>query len=188
MEALLKDNPFVNPETTVKQIIKETRTFEEKQDPFDDITALCVQFVGSEDVAIYYSKLVIGNKIPDITIAIEKFEIFAAEHNISDMVSMQVNVVFDELLANIINYGFVDEKEHVIDIEIRYNGDKLIIIFSDDGIPFNPFEKTDPNTELSIDERDIGGLGVHIVKKLMDDYSYKRTIGKNVISVTKHKT
>ena len=185
LDALIKDNPFVNPETTVKQIIKEIKDFEGNQESFDDITALCIQFVGSEEVAVYYSKLLIGNQLPNINLAIEKFEEFAAEHGIPDTVSMQVNIVLDELLANIINYGFLDEEEHVIDIEIRFNGEKLIIIFSDDGIPFNPFEKTPPDTELSISEREIGGLGVHIVKKLMDDYSYKRTIGKNVISITK---
>jgi len=144
-----------------------------------------LQYVGSEHTAVYYAKVAIVNKVSDIYIALERFEEFAKEHQLSTKITMQIDVVFDELLANIINYGYTDKKEHVIDIEIRYNGEKVIIIFSDDGMSFNPFERTAPDTELSLDEREMGGLGIHIVKKKMDDYSYKRTVGKNIISITK---
>jgi anti-sigma regulatory factor (Ser/Thr protein kinase) len=89
-------------------------------------------------------------------------------------------------LNNIISYGYDDEEIHEIDIEIELRSERLIIILSDDGIPFNPFKKDPPDTMLSVEERMIGGLGIHLVKKLMDEYEYKRQTNKNIITLIKH--
>ncbi len=95
------------------------------------------------------------------------------------------NIAFDELLNNIISYGYDDEEIHEIDIEIDLKGERLIITITDDGIPFNPFRKDPPDTMLSVEERVIGGLGIHIVKSLMDEYEYKRNVDKNIITLVK---
>ena len=63
----------------------------------------------------------------------------------------------------------------------------MIIIISDDAIPFNPFRDDPPDTtKLSIEDRSIGGLGIHIVKNLMDEYEYKRNVNNNIITLIKH--
>ena len=93
--------------------------------------------------------------------------------------------MFDELINNIISYAYSDKEEHDIEIKIEFFGDRLSITITDDGIPFNPFEAKKPDTELSLEDREIGGLGIHLVRNLMDKVSYKHHIGKNVISLTK---
>ncbi len=99
---------------------------------------------------------------------------------------MKMNIVFDELLSNIIQYAFDDDQKHTIHIEIKMNGSNLIIIIEDDGVPFNPFQQNTPDMKLSLEEREIGGLGIHLVKNLMDECSYSRHTNKNTLTLVKY--
>ena len=132
------------------------------------------------------SSIKIQNELKQITNAIEWFEAFALENEMQFAIIQKINIAFDELLNNIISYGYHDEKIHEIEIEIELRNERLIIIISDDGIPFNPFKKDPPDTMLTVEERMIGGLGIHLVKKLMDEYEYKRHTNRNIITVIKH--
>lgn len=78
-------------------------------------------------------------------------------------------IVFDELLSNIISYAYDDDKDHQIEIIIQLRGEQIVITITDDGIPFNPFATDMPDIKQSIKKRSIGGLGIHIVKNLMDE-------------------
>ena len=100
-------------------------------------------------------------------------------NKLSNKIATNTKIVFDELLSNIINYGFEDVKQHTIHIETKMNGNNLIIIIEDDGISFNPFQLKTPDITLSIEKRKIGGLGVHLVKNLVDEYHYLRGTNKN---------
>ena len=91
--------------------------------------------------------------------------------------------VFDELLTNIISYAYEDDREHNIGIKVELSADQLKVSMVDDGIPFNPLGVETPNTALPLEEREIGGLGIHLVRKMMDKVSYRRRIDKNVITV-----
>ena len=62
---------------------------------------------------------------------------------------------------------------------------KRQITISDDGIPFNPFQKASPDLKASLEDRDIGGLGIHLVRELMDSVSYKRGVGRNIVTLVK---
>jgi sigma-B regulation protein RsbU (phosphoserine phosphatase) len=92
-------------------------------------------------------------------------------------------VVIDELLMNIISYAYLDDGKHDIGFKVELSADRLKVSMVDDGIPFNPLGVETPNTELSIEEREIGGLGIHLIRKMMDRVSYRRRIDKNVITV-----
>ena len=82
-------------------------------------------------------------------------------------------------------YGLNDEQRHFIDIRLELTANSLIVSIADDGVPFNPLAETAPDTTLSIEDRQIGGLGIHIVVNMVDDISYQRTAGKNVLTLTK---
>ena len=88
-------------------------------------------------------------------------------------------------MNNIISYGYNDKEDHEIKIEIELRSKRLIITISDDGIPFNPFKKEPPDTMLSVEDRIIGGMGIHLVKNLMDEYGYKRYTNRNIITLVK---
>ena len=101
--------------------------------------------------------------------------------NVSDKSIFEMNLALDELFTNIISYGFNDHREHIIKISITVEGDQLEMRIEDDGIPFNPLESKTPDFQCGIEECKIGGLGIHLIKKLMDDLQYQRVADKNVL-------
>ncbi len=97
-------------------------------------------------------------------------------------------MVFDELLHNIMCYAYNDEEAHAIEVGIKLSGDRLQIQISDDGAPFNPFSLEDPDTSLSLEDRDVGGLGIHLVRNVMDEIAYQRNIDRNIVTLVKRIT
>lgn len=111
----------------------------------------------------------------------------AEQWAISPKLVMQLNLVLEELFTNIVFYGFDEPAaEHTITIEFQRTAGTLTIVVSDDAKPFNLLERTvDPGIDKPVEERTIGGLGVHFVKTLMDHVEYARRDGKNVVTLTK---
>jgi len=119
---------------------------------------------------------------------IRDFESFGDEKEIPLPVIYKICIVIDELLNNIISYAYQDKKEHILDIDINLTGERLAIKITDDGFPFNPLMVPPPDTKLGLEERELGGLGIHLVKNIMDEYQYKRIKGENIIVLVKYKT
>ncbi|MBW2514483.1 MAG: ATP-binding protein [Deltaproteobacteria bacterium] len=101
--------------------------------------------------------------------------------NVSDKSIFEMNLALDELFTNIISYGFNDCREHIIKISITVDGDQMEMRIEDDGIPFNPLESKTPDFQCGIEDCKIGGLGIHLIKKLMDDLQYQRVADKNIL-------
>mgnify|MGYP002031499205 CR=1 FL=1 len=97
-------------------------------------------------------------------------------------------MALDELVTNIIDYGYNDSVEHTIEFGFNLSEDCLTIEIVDDAAEYDILEKEDPDTTKSIDEKPIGGLGIFLVKHLMTDVKYKRTDGKNRVTLIKELT
>lgn len=137
---------------------------------------------------IQSKKITIKNTIEEVQRAIEAFEAFAIAHTIPTNLMLKVNIVLDELLSNIVKYSFPDGKEHVIDINLElFTTGKLTLSLTDEGVPFNPFDTPEPDLSIPLEEREVGGLGILIVKRLMDEYHYKRQANLNITSMIKNK-
>lgn len=99
---------------------------------------------------------------------------------------MQVNIAIDELFGNIAHYAYNPETGRVtVRVEAARDPFAVIITFIDSGIPFDPLAKEDPDITLSCEERETGGLGIYMVKKIMDDISYEYTKGQNILKIKK---
>src|SRR6185436_19483438 len=96
-----------------------------------------------------------------------------------------VNLALDELVTNVIKYGYDDADEHRIQVTVTVDGGLLTLSMDDDGKPFNPLEAPPPDLDLPIEERPIGGLGVFIVRSLADSLAYRREQGHNILTLTK---
>ena len=115
-------------------------------------------------------------------------EEIAKSWNISSKVNMELNLVLEELFTNIVFYAFPDRKDHLIEIVFELLSPGLLRIkLEDDGRHFDVMEAAkEVNINASIDERKIGGLGIHFVKQLMDEMNYVRRNNKNIVTLIKH--
>ncbi len=127
----------------------------------------------------------IENDLAEIAKVDETLDDFAEQFGVPPAIAATFHIIFDDLLNNVISYGFSDEQRHFIDISLELTESSLIVSIADDGVPFNPLAETAPDTTLSIEDRPIGGLGIHIVVNMVDDISYQRTADKNVLTLTK---
>ena len=101
-------------------------------------------------------------------------------------VQMQIDIAIDEIFSNIAFYAYEGkEGEAIVDVDKLEEGYGISLTFTDEGVPYNPLEKDDPDTTLSAEERKIGGLGIFMVKKTMTDMKYEYKDGKNILTVTK---
>ena len=111
---------------------------------------------------------------------------FGKRNNLSGEVMYDVRLALEEVVSNIIRYGFEDDYGHQISIQIHLQGEILTLQIKDDGKPFNPLEVKSTNLEKPFDEREEGGMGVYIVRRLMDELKYKRAEGNNVLLLRKN--
>jgi anti-sigma regulatory factor (Ser/Thr protein kinase) len=115
----------------------------------------------------------------------ERVDRFGAECGLSADDTARVNLVLDELVSNIIKYGYDDADEHRIHVTVEVDGDLLTISLADDGKPFNPLDVPPPDLDLPIEDRPVGGLGVFIVQSLADTLEYRRDQGRNLLTLKK---
>ena len=97
-----------------------------------------------------------------------------------------ITIAVEEIYVNIAHYAYGGKPgEAIVEIDIRQDPKRIWIRFRDRGIPYNPLEKEDPDITLSVEERQIGGLGIYMVKNMMDSVSYEYADGQNVFTVEK---
>ncbi len=115
----------------------------------------------------------------------EAVEVVAESEAWPAEVKSHVDLVLEEIAQNIISYGYPDGRSGQFEVSIQRQGDALSIVIEDDGDAFDPFSLAEPNLELSLDERSIGGLGVHFTRTLMNSHRYRRIEGRNRVELTK---
>ncbi len=114
------------------------------------------------------------------------FAEYAQEHDFSQELILDMNLVFEEVVSNIIFYGYNERtKQPRIEIDIQHEPETLTIVISDDATPFNILEAPEPDLDIPFEEREIGGMGIHLVKTLMDELEYARIDGRNVLTMRK---
>lgn len=128
-------------------------------------------------------RMTIGPDRSEIAKVNAAFAKFAEQHALPASVRRSVQIALDELLTNTIDYGLVGGGHAIVELEAA--GDRVTLRLTDDGRPFDPFARAAPDTSLPLEERRIGGLGIHLVRGLMDEVSYQRREGRNVVVLTK---
>ena len=99
---------------------------------------------------------------------------------------MQIDIAIDELFSNIAHYAYNPEiGQATVRVEVIEDPLAVTITFIDNGVPYDPLAKADPDTTLSAEEREIGGLGIYMVKKSMDDVTYEYRDGQNILKIKK---
>jgi anti-sigma regulatory factor (Ser/Thr protein kinase) len=122
----------------------------------------------------------------------EEVEAFGSRNKLPEIVIGHVNLALDELLTNAISYGFDRAAAAggpvapLLKVTLRLDDERLVVEFVDNGKPFDPFKRADPDVSQSIEDREIGGLGIFLVRKLMDQVGYARVNGQNRVTLVKN--
>jgi anti-sigma regulatory factor (Ser/Thr protein kinase) len=126
------------------------------------------------------------NELAEMTTLAETLERFCDEHAVGPDVVNVVNLALEEIVTNIISYGYGGEGgDHRIRIDLAHDGASISARVEDDAKAFDPLQKEAPDTDAPLEERGIGGLGIHLVKTLMDEVRYSREDGRNVLFIRK---
>jgi anti-sigma regulatory factor (Ser/Thr protein kinase) len=127
----------------------------------------------------------IANDLAELSRVAESVDEFCATQAIPAGCAFKLSIALEELLTNTISYGYDDEQRHEIAIDITREGEAIVTELSDDARPFDPLNAPPPDLDSAIEDRRVGGLGVHLVKTLMDDVRYVYRDGRNYITLRK---
>ncbi len=127
----------------------------------------------------------IENKIEELTILSEKIDKMAEEWELPHALAMNINLVVEEAVTNIIFYAFNDNGKHQISISVSLKESLLQIKITDNGIPFNPLLQRQPDINLPVEERPVGGLGIFLISQIMDEMKYTRQKKQNILTLNK---
>ncbi len=130
------------------------------------------------------SSFSLKSELSELKVLAEKIETFGQENNISDKTVFELNLVLDELFTNLVSYGCYSDS-HSFDIALLLKDGVLYIGIEDDGKQFNPLKVAEPEIECDCSERRIGGLGIHFMRKMMDDIEYFWDGVRNTLKLTK---
>jgi anti-sigma regulatory factor (Ser/Thr protein kinase) len=125
------------------------------------------------------------NDLSELDQLCRQMEEFGESLMLSKKCCFNIILAMEEICSNIISHGFKDEFEHMIKIDARHQKGILEIRIEDDGIPFNPTAVEPPDLNCPVEEREVGGLGCHLVNSLMDDVQYQRVGNKNILILKK---
>jgi len=100
----------------------------------------------------------------------------------------RIRLASEEVLVNVINYAYPDKNGSVEIIYDIQDGNRLVVEIIDSGVPFNPLLMPEPDIESPVENRKIGGLGIYLVRSIMDELSYRREAGRNILTLIKYQT
>jgi sigma-B regulation protein RsbU (phosphoserine phosphatase) len=184
LEEFLNNQQTLPTDDLVTEVLAAVEKFAADAEQADDITLLAFSFdIEPQEIVHHQLELEARADLSEIDRINQEFSAFAGQHDLGGAAVQKVSIALDDLLNNIISYGFDDDEDHIIQIKLDYSEGRLEMTIRDDGVPFNPFDQAQPDTALSIEERKIGGLGVLLVKELMSEVSYQRQQDSNVVTL-----
>ncbi len=127
----------------------------------------------------------IPSEISELSTIAEFIEQTGDKLELSFKAVFDINLALDELITNIINYGYATEKKGNIIVNVKKDENHVTVVIRDKGKEFNPFEMENPDISLGVEERKIGGLGIYFVKTKMDSVKYERINDENIITLLK---
>ena len=175
--AFLNSNIDLSVKETIIEIKKDIDIFVAGNEQFDDITMLELLYKNNninkrEFKANRY-------ELPNIQRFVKEE---VSKQNCDPKVANQISLAIEEMFVNIADYAYQGKKGNCF-LTIEFNDNKFTFTFEDEGIPFNPIEKENPNINLPVQDRKVGGLGIYITKTIMDEVKYKYENNKNILTL-----
>ena len=169
----------------VKSMAAEVKAHTRGSNPSDDLTMLAVRFTNPSPSNGSVRHLTLRNDIDEIPRLHALIQSIAEETDMDHALAMSLNLALEEAVSNVMLYAYPEGSQGVVDIEAAVRDDRIDFSVSDSGVPFDPTAAADPDLAADLKDRPIGGLGIFLVKRIMDEVTYTRKGDKNILSMTK---
>jgi len=175
-----------NPKEFIQKMTEAVHHFVGDADQSDDLTMLAIQYTRQQNQKIRLQRTI---TLPNDIEQVPQLESFVNEVcetlGMDPSTIMSMNLALEEAVVNVMSYAYTAGTRGNVDIEAQANERRLKFTISDWGIPFDPTANKEVDTTLSAEERPIGGLGIHLIRQMMDSINYERIDGKNVLTLRK---
>ena len=150
----------------------------------DDLTMLFIHYLNSESHTLHH--LALQNDIQEIPKVNTLVDEVAEETGIDPSLSMSLNLALEEAVTNVVLYAYPEGQKGLVEVDAIIRPQSIEFTLSDSGIAFDPTCRPDPDLSLGVEDRPIGGLGIFLVRQIMDKVEYERREGKNYLRMTKN--
>ncbi|MBP5207589.1 MAG: SpoIIE family protein phosphatase [Clostridia bacterium] len=186
MLSTLNKEPDAAPARILQNVRSAVDDFVKDAEQFDDLTMLCLEYVGAAAGNGTSEELEIEATTGNLEKVLDFVNARLDTVNCPAGSKMKLDLAVEEVYVNIANYAYSPETgTATVRVEVKNDPPTVTITFIDRGVPFDPLAKNDPDVTLAADEREIGGLGIFMTKKLMDDVVYEYKDGRNILTLKK---
>jgi sigma-B regulation protein RsbU (phosphoserine phosphatase) len=174
---------------TARQLIEgmtaSVKAFVGDTEQNDDLTMLAIRYSHRSSDALLRRSLILPCDVNEITRLVEMVEEVCGEVGLPPSATMQVNLALEEAVVNVMNYAYPLGKDGDVTIEAEANTERIKFVVSDSGQPFDPTIKEEVDIAQPLEERAIGGLGIHLIRRYMDSINYERRDNRNILTLRK---
>ena len=185
---LISECNTTNPKQMVEYVIEQVTLFSQGAEQSDDLTMLALCYTPTEEKNILNEELILHNDVKEVSLLNDFMKQKCEQLSIDKHLILNLRLAVEEAVVNVMEYAYPAGTSGVINVRLKSDGHRLKIIITDSGTPFNPTEVALADTTLSAEERPVGGLGILLVRELMDSINYERINNKNVLTLSKEYT
>lgn len=181
--SFVQDHPFDSTQQLIESIVADVEHHVQQAEQSDDMTLLAINYKGAP--LKYEKNLTLLNDISQISLLQSFIDEVGEEIGLEKSLVLKLNLALEEAVSNIILYAYPKEMGKKIMVSVTLKNNDLIFTITDTGIPFDPTLSENPNIEISAEERPIGGLGIFLIKQIMNEVTYTRIHDINVFTMKK---
>lgn len=175
----------LSPAEIVEEVTSAVRGYVGGAEQSDDLTMLAIHYTPKAFESKFEETLLLKNDVREVVKLNEMQKLFYGKLNIESSLSRRLQLAVEEAVVNVIDYAYPMGTEGEILVKMLSDGDRIKFVITDSGVVFDPTLADKVDSTLSAEERKIGGLGIHLVRGLMDSINYEREGGKNILTLIK---
>ena len=185
LEEMLRDDCPILPRELIETITGQVHKFVGDAQQSDDLTMLAIHYTPKHFESRLTETLLIKNDVHEVSKFSEFIKSVMEKLNVEKSLARQFRLAVEEAVVNVIDYAYPPGQEGDIEVRMMFDGETLKTVIIDSGVAFDPTAKEKADTSLSIEDRQIGGLGILLVRELMDSINYERADGQNFLTLIK---
>ena len=169
----------------VERVIEAVRRFALTAEQSDDVTILAIRYLGEDEHDLLCETITLKNDVKQVKELSDFVKDVVGRLGVESSMARKLRLAVEEAVVNVMEYAYPAGMEGKVTVSIRWNGKRLKFVITDTGVVFDPTETAQTDTSLSAEDRPIGGLGILLVRELMDFINYERIDGQNILTLIK---